>query len=152
MNQSHIKVWGPCAWNTLHVTSFNYPQTPTDDQKIDMYNYLTSFSKIIPCMICRNDFTKMLNDYLQNDQSMHLNSGHNLSTFIVFLHNKVNEKLNKPTKTYDEIKRMYIGRPSQYNVSLICILIILIIIVGVGFSVKILKSIRSILKKKRKVN
>lgn len=46
---------GRGTWGLLHTIAAKYPDSPTDDQKQNMKQYLTLFSKFYPCESCAAD-------------------------------------------------------------------------------------------------
>ena len=51
-------VWGPALWHVLHTISFNYPVKPSSQQKRDYKKFILSLEKVLPCMYCRDNFSK----------------------------------------------------------------------------------------------
>lgn len=53
------------TWNFLHTMAIYYPQTPTDEQKSKMRNFITGFAEFYPCKVCahhfRSDIKKSIN-------------------------------------------------------------------------------------------
>ena len=46
-------VWVPAAWHLLHTISFNYPITPTEEQKKYYKEFIESMTNVLPCKYCR---------------------------------------------------------------------------------------------------
>jgi hypothetical protein len=88
------KIWGPPAWQFLHMTTFGYPVNPTDIQKKNYKQYFTLVGEILPCRECRTSYqeyittgdTELTNDVMKNRKT--------LTKWFFNIHNKVNEKLN----------------------------------------------------------
>ena len=108
MNHSSIKSWGPSAWTFLHVISFSYPDNPTKEDKINMFNYLYYFARVLPCPTCKKDFLKYLQQKLPaNYNSEEFENKRNFSMFIVDAHNYINKKLDKKIVNYDVVETWY---------------------------------------------
>ena len=87
-------VWGPALWHVLHTISFNYPVKPSPQQKRDYKKFILSLEKVLPCMYCRDNFSKnckkakLCDGVFKNRASF--------SRFIYDLHCAVNKGLGKP--------------------------------------------------------
>jgi hypothetical protein len=99
-------VWGPLAWNFLHIISFNYPMHPTAEEKQHYKAYLLSLGNVLPCSYCRKNFKNNLEKTGFNDGVF--DSRESLSKFIYKLHNCVNKMLGKPIElTYNDVRARY---------------------------------------------
>lgn len=81
---------GQSAWKLFHTILSRYPDEPTGVQKNHLGNYIESFAHVYPCGDCARHFIKILNKYPPQ-----LNSRKNAALWGCFVHNKVNERLNK---------------------------------------------------------
>mgnify|MGYP001178859339 CR=1 FL=1 len=122
-----ISKWGPAAWRFLHSVSFTYSLDPTLEDKRNMYMFLNSFSKVLPCKKCRIDFTNYVGKTL-SEESIHLKSRDDLINYINDAHNHVNRKLGKREFTYKEVRDKYLSDSIFYNNFTNFIIIILLII------------------------
>lgn len=103
------KIWGPNFWQTMNFIAFNYPLQIThneQDQQIKQYTrlFFKSLSYLLPCEDCIKHFQKLLAVYPIDD---HLESRLDLTTWLVMLHNKVNERLGKKQWSYNTISEYY---------------------------------------------
>lgn len=99
-------VWGPPMWHMLHTISFNYPIIPTDDNKIDYYNFYNNLKNILPCKYCRDNLSKNLKN-LSFNKNVFKNRD-TLSRFIYCLHEEVNKMLGKKSNlTYEMVRDRY---------------------------------------------
>ena len=95
-------VWGPMGWMTLHAVSACYPDSPTEQDKKILSEFMEAFAGTITCMNCRNHFSAMFSTYRKNVPSW-LNSKRDLFLAICRMHNEVNKRLDKPyPKTVQE--------------------------------------------------
>lgn len=108
-NPMSIDSWGPGIWNTMHVCSFMYPEEPTLDDKYNMYQFLHSLSLILPCPKCQRHFKRNLAVNMPNVDSEVLNSNHDLSRYIVDIHNDVNAMNGKRLWTHEDAISYYVG-------------------------------------------
>lgn len=102
-------VWGPHFWFFLHTIALNYPKYPNAVTKKKYYDLIQNFHLFIPVENHANDFIKLLNMY---PISAYLDNRDSFIRWIHFIHNKINEKLERPkisltyfyTKYYDLYK------------------------------------------------
>jgi FAD-linked sulfhydryl oxidase len=47
---------GRQTWGLLHTMAAYYPDKPTPQERSDMANFFTTFSKFYPCHECAQDF------------------------------------------------------------------------------------------------
>lgn len=81
---------GNSAWKLLHTILARYPEEPTAIQKKYLETYIESFAQVYPCGDCARHFIKLLKKFPPQ-----LNSRKNAALWGCFIHNKVNERLNK---------------------------------------------------------
>ena len=81
--------WGNAAWEILHT-------------KIHTNKEFKRWLSFLPCGSCRNDFDKLL-----KDNPPDFSSQTNFFEWTVLIHNKVNEKLNKPIVTLEQARERW---------------------------------------------
>jgi hypothetical protein len=100
------RIWGPSAWFFLHIITFNYPVTPTDEDKQNYYNFFYNLQYVLPCGKCRINYK---NNIYEDDTKLTLdvfNNRDSVKMWLYKLHNKVNELTGKNvTITYDEMNK-----------------------------------------------
>lgn len=130
MSRSAISSWGPCGWTFLHTASYAYPDKPTSTDKENMFKFLWYFSRVIPCGICRKDFTKYIDTMLPEfENSAIFTSKLNLVRFSIDAHNYVNRKLGKREYSYHEVDEIYLlGEPRRMPIILIITIVVVIIV------------------------
>ena len=99
-------VWGPAFWTAIHTASFAYPNTPSESQRKHMKAFIDSMTSVLPCPDCRLHFAQLLGDCPGEYESA-LENRNALTRFVVDIHNKVNERLGKPTKAYVDVAHKY---------------------------------------------
>jgi len=87
------KVFGPHYWFFLHTITLNYPKYPNAGTKKKYYEFIQNIPMFIPVEKHANDFSKLLDEY---PVSPYLDSRDSFIRWMHFIHNKVNEKLEKP--------------------------------------------------------
>lgn len=110
------QLWGPLGWMTLHSISLNYPDTPSDNDKAILKQFMNSFADCISCPSCKTHFLGMFSSYIRSIPSWCDNRSE-LFIFIARAHNTVNKRLDKPLmRTVDECIQAI--RSNSKNVSL----------------------------------
>lgn len=97
-------VWGPYFWYVIHTVAFNYPENPTDYNKMSYKNFFESFSNVLPCKKCREHYQTHLS---RHPISPFLDNNKLLNKWVIDLHNLVNKSLNKPQLTYNQVYQIY---------------------------------------------
>jgi hypothetical protein len=102
------QIWGKHAWIFLHSITMTYPENPSNEDKKTYKNFFQSLDKILPCIICRVNYKKHINN-VPIDNFLH--SRRSLVEWLINIHNQTNTMLNKPTIEYDEVidnfKKLY---------------------------------------------
>src|SRR5574343_1136900 len=102
-------MWGPIQWTFLHILSFNYPDNPTDTDKLNMKNYLMSLGNVLPCEECRTHFFENAGKEI-NGQTLDiaLQSKRTFSRWMYDLHNLVNVQTGSTKKiSFEEVQQIY---------------------------------------------
>lgn len=97
------KLWGPSLWTFLHYLSLAYPENPTIDEQEEVFNFLASMQKIIPCEKCRKNFLK----HLDSMEVEVLTTRENFVRWLYNIHNLVNADNGKRNFSYDEFIKKY---------------------------------------------
>lgn len=97
-------VWGPSYWFFLHTIAFNYPKNPTTIQKKIHYRLIHNLHEFIPSKSIANTFVKILEKY---PVTPYLDTQKDFIKWMHFIHNKINEKLEKPKITLNEFYLKY---------------------------------------------
>jgi Erv1 / Alr family len=112
-------------WLFFHSFSFAYPDTPSEEYKIETANFISNIipKNITSCGSCQNDYKK----YLENINVYRvISSKDELSTFFVELHNHITSKkfeinnrffLNKFNLTINNSNS--IDKPTQYTIDIV---------------------------------
>tara|TARA_Y100001935_G_scaffold145155_3_gene119952 strand:- start:7818 stop:8273 length:456 start_codon:yes stop_codon:yes gene_type:complete len=97
-----INEWGNACWFLFHTLSYKLKDEESEHAK-ELLKIFIEICKILPCPICREDATKMLN----NSKSGLVKTKPDLIRFMWQFHNLVNKKLNKPVFTMEEHNNKY---------------------------------------------
>ena len=113
-------VWGPHFWFTLHTLAMSYPHHPNAVTKKKYYDLIQNLPLFIPTEAMGNHFSKLLDEY---PITAYLDSRDSIIKWMHFIHNNINEKLEKPKITmsdfyiqyYDAYKPKHIQMKDQYK-------------------------------------
>ena len=97
-------VWGPHFWFFLHTLAMSYPHHPNAVTKKKYYELIQNLPLFIPVESIGSDFEKLLNEY---PVTAYLDSRESLIRWMHIIHNKINEKLEKPKITLNEFYFRY---------------------------------------------
>jgi hypothetical protein len=86
-------VWGPHYWFFLHTISMCYPNRPNSNTKKKYYDFIHNFYLFIPIESMSSYFSKLLDEY---PVTPYLDSKDSFIRWMHFIHNKINEKIEKP--------------------------------------------------------
>lgn len=87
------KIWGPKYWFMLHTITLTYPHYPNDVTKKKYYDFIQNIPLFIPNEVISNEFIKLLDLY---PIKPYLDNRDSFVRWMHFIHNKINEKLEKP--------------------------------------------------------
>jgi hypothetical protein len=128
------KIWGPKYWFFLHTISLSYPNFPNTITKKRYYELIQNMPQFIPVEEIATNFSKLLNEF---PVQPYLDNRESFIKWVWFIHNKINEKLEKPiitlnefyVKYYDEYKPNNIKLLEYYKIKQKIIYIIIIIFI-----------------------
>jgi hypothetical protein len=97
-------VWGPHYWFFLHTLAISYPHYPNTVTKKKYYELIQNLPLFIPVETIGNDFIKLLDEY---PVTAYLDNRESLIKWMHFIHNKINEKLEKPKISINDFYLRY---------------------------------------------
>ncbi len=92
-------IWGGDFWKVINHIAKNYPDNPTEQDKNNHKDFFIVIGKVLPCNLCRNNYSKHFNDF---ELQKSLNSKNDLVKYVIDFHNKVNKSIGKKELDYDE--------------------------------------------------
>ena len=98
------EIWGPHYWFVLHTIALNYPKFPNNITKRKYYDLISNLPLFIPNREISDEFVILLNKY---PVIPYLDDNNSFSKWVHFIHNRINEKLNKPIISYNEFLMIY---------------------------------------------
>jgi hypothetical protein len=99
-------VWGPSMWHFLHTMSFNYPVSPSAEDKQHYKDFMLSLVHILPCKYCRQN---LANNYkLFPLKASDMANRDSFSRYVYKLHELVNKLLKKKSGlSYCDVRERY---------------------------------------------
>ena len=101
------RIWGPSYWFTIFTISMTYPNNPTNIAKKKYYDFFSNLPLFLPTSESSELFTSLLDKY---PVTPYLDSKDSLMRWVHFIHNRVNDHLQKPTLTYKEALQNYYAK------------------------------------------
>lgn len=98
------EVWGPHYWFFLHTIAHSYPNVPNDVTKRKYYDFIQNLPMFIPNSDIANNFSHMLDKY---PVTPYLDNKDSFKKWMHFIHNKINEQLNKSEISYANARTKY---------------------------------------------
>ena len=98
------EVWGPHYWFFIHTIAMTYPLSPNAITKKKYYDFIQNIPLFIPTENMAGHFTRLLDEY---PVEPYLTNRESLIKWVWFVHNKINEKLEKPKITMNEFYSRY---------------------------------------------
>jgi len=108
-------IWGPHFWFFLHTLGMSYPHHPNSVTKKKYYELMQNLPVFIPNENIGSEFSKLLDSY---PITPYLDSRESLIRWIHFIHNKVNEKLEKPKISLNDFYSRYYEEYKPKNLKL----------------------------------
>jgi hypothetical protein len=87
------KVWGPHYWFFLHTLAMTYPHHPNTITKKKYYEFIQNLPLFLPVENISGEFSKLIEKY---PITPYLDDRDSFVRWMHFIHNKINEKLEKP--------------------------------------------------------
>jgi len=106
-------VWGPHYWFFLHTVAINYPHYPNSVTKKKFYEFVQNIPLFIPVESMSSHFSKLLDEY---PVVPYLDNRESFVRWMHFIHNKINEKLEKPKISLGQFYSSYYEAYKPKNV------------------------------------
>jgi hypothetical protein len=103
------KVWGPHYWFFLHTLAMTYPHYPNAVTKKKYYEFIQNLPLFLPVENMSNEFSLLLDKY---PVVAYLDNRESFVRWMHFIHNKINQKLEKPQINLNEF---YINYYEEYK-------------------------------------
>jgi hypothetical protein len=96
--------WGPHYWFFLHTITEIYPKYPNDVTRKKYYDLISNIPLFIPEEKIGNSFAELLDKY---PVSPYLDNRDSFRKWMHFIHNKINQKLDKKEISYANSRKKY---------------------------------------------
>lgn len=97
-------IWGPHYWFFLHTIAMNYPKYPNTITKKKYYEFIQNLPLFLPLENISTEFSKLIDKY---PVAPYLDSRDSFIRWMHFIHNKINENLEKPMITLEQFYLNY---------------------------------------------
>jgi hypothetical protein len=108
-------IWGPHYWFFLHTITLCYPLRPNTVTKKRYYDFIHNFYLLLPIESISTHFSKLIIEY---PVTPYLDSRDSFIRWMHFIHNKINQKLEKPQVSLDQFYKGYYENYKPRNVQL----------------------------------
>jgi hypothetical protein len=118
MSASYLdpSVWGPHYWFFLHTLAMTYPHHPNAVTKKKYYEFIQNLPLFLPVEEISSEFSKLLDKY---PIAPYLDNRESLVRWFHFIHNKINQKLEKPEITLNEFYVKYYDEYKSKNIKMV---------------------------------
>ncbi len=106
------KIWGPHYWFFLHTLAMTYPHHPNAVTKKKYYEFIQNLPLFIPVEEISKEFEKLIDQY---PITPYLDNRDSFVRWMHFVHNKINEKLEKPPITLNDFFVQYYNSYKSQN-------------------------------------
>jgi hypothetical protein len=110
------KIWGPHYWFFLHTVAMTYPIRPNAVTKKKYYEFIQNMPLFIPVENMSGEFSKLLDKY---PVAPYLDNRESLIRWTHFIHNKINQKLEKPQVSLNDFYIKYYEEYKSQNIKMI---------------------------------
>ena len=110
------KIWGPHYWFFIHTVAMTYPIRPNAVTKKKYYEFVQNLPLFIPVESISGEFSKLIDKY---PVTPYLDNRESLIRWTHFIHNKINQKLEKPQISLSEFYIEYYEEYKSQNIKLV---------------------------------
>ena len=110
------KIWGPHYWFFIHTVAMTYPVRPNAVTKKKYYEFIQNLPLFIPVESISGEFSKLIDKY---PVTPYLDNRESLIRWTHFIHNKINQKLEKPQISLSEFYIKYYEEYKSQNVKMV---------------------------------
>ena len=110
------KIWGPHSWFFIHTVAMTYPIRPNAVTKKKYYEFIQNLPLFIPVESISGEFSKLIDKY---PVAPYLYNRESLIRWTHFIHNKINQKLEKPQISLSEFYIKYYEEYKSQNVKMV---------------------------------
>lgn len=109
-------IWGPHYWFFIHTLAMTYPVRPNAITKKKYYEFIQNLPLFIPVEQMSSEFSKLIDKY---PVMPYLDNKESFIRWTHFIHNKINQKLEKPIIPLSDFYVKYYEEYKDKNVKLL---------------------------------
>ena len=109
------EIWGPPYWFFLHTIVLCYPNHPNAVTKKKYYDFISNLPLFIPIDNIASQFSKLLDKY---PVTPYLDSKESFIKWMHFIHNKINEYLEKPKLSLNDFYVQYYDKYKSNDIKI----------------------------------
>jgi len=106
------KIWGPHYWFFLHTVAMTYPHHPNAVTKKKYYEFIQNLPLFVPVERISKELEKIIDLY---PIAPYLDNRDSFVRWTHFIHNKINEKLEKPQISLNDFFVWYYNEYKSQN-------------------------------------
>ena len=106
------KIWGPHYWFFLHTLAMTYPHYPNAVSKKKYYEFIQNLPLFLPVEQISGEFSKLIDKY---PITPYLDNRDSFVRWMHFIHNKINEKLEKQPISLNDFYVQYYNKYKCQN-------------------------------------
>lgn len=106
------KIWGPHYWFFLHTVAMTYPHHPNAVTKKKYYEFIQNLPLFVPVEEVSKELEQLIDKY---PITPYLDNRESFVKWTHFIHNKINEKLEKPQITLNDFYILYYNQYKSHN-------------------------------------
>jgi hypothetical protein len=110
------KIWGPHYWFFIHTVAMTYPIRPNAVTKKKYYEFIQNLPLFIPVESMSGEFSKLIDKY---PVTPYLDNRESLIRWTHFIHNKINQKLEKPQISLSDFYIKYYEEYKSQNIKMV---------------------------------
>lgn len=99
----HMNDFNHAVWKVFHLYAVNYPMNPSKSRQEEAKQFYAYLGMNHPCTICSKHYTEMFT----KSHVFNADTREKLFQWTVFVHNMVNQRLNKQQVSLQQAKLMY---------------------------------------------
>lgn len=101
-------IWGPPTWEALHCITFNYPHSPTPQDRQHYKTFFEMLKYVLPCSKCREHYAKNIKEGKTKLTDEVFTDRDTLTKWLYTLHNKVSASNHKTYHIdFEDVKQKY---------------------------------------------
>ena len=107
------EVWGPVTWRFLHLSA---SLSDRNDVAALWMPFLKAMALVLPCDLCRQDMNRYVTQIRYSANPLTVTGPEvkdGVMRYMWAFHNSVNERLGKPTMTWEDVVGVYEGLGSR---------------------------------------